>query len=290
MMPMSTEILAHLSQSDAVLAGVIRAVGPYHLEMLSDCHPFEALAQAIAHQQLNGTAANTILRRLIDSCGGGTFPSAQTVLDAPAATLRAAGFSFAKVAALKDLAAKTLAEVVPDGATLGQLGDDEIVGRLTEVRGIGRWTVEMLLIFRLGRPDVLPVDDFGLRSGFQAAYGLRRLPEPRALAAWGERWRPYRTAAAWYLWRALELKRTGALPAPTEHIRLPRVKKRRRATIRKRARAKSRRDARPGRAKKAARATLRRGGVSSARLRRSGERNRAHRRRGSQSRARASKK
>ena len=282
MMPMSTEILAHLSQSDAVLAGVIRAVGPYHLEMLSDCHPFEALAQAIAHQQLNGTAANTILRRLIDSCGGGTFPSAQTVLDVPAATLRAAGFSFAKVAALKDLAAKTLAEVVPDGATLGQLGDDEIVGRLTEVRGIGRWTVEMLLIFRLGRPDVLPVDDFGLRSGFQAAYGLRRLPEPRALAAWGERWRPYRTAAAWYLWRALELKRTGVLPAPAERIRLPRVKKRRGTKVRKSARRR--------RVKKAASGTLKRGGVSSARLRRSGERNRAHRRRGSQSRARASKK
>ena len=101
--------------------------------------------------------------------------------------------------------------------------------RLTQVRGIGRWTVEMLLMFRLARPDVLPVDDFGVRAGFRAAYGLRSMPHPKALAAWGERWRPYRSAAAWYLWRALELQRAGTLPVPAERIRLPRVKKRRRA-------------------------------------------------------------
>ena len=113
-----------------------------------------------------------------------------------------------------------------------QLSDEEIIARLTQVRGIGRWTVEMLLMFQLRRPDVLPVDDFGVRAGFRAAYGLTRMPHPRALAAWGERWKPFRTTAAWYLWRALELKRAGTLPAPAERIRLPRLKKPRRAARR----------------------------------------------------------
>ena len=223
------EILAHLSRADAVLGGLIRAVGACKLAAPEDCHPFQVLAQAIAHQQLNGTAANTILKRLVDSCGQGAFPTPHQVLKASAQSLRAAGFSFAKVAALKDLAAKTLAAVVPDGAVLMQLSDEEIISRLTQVRGVGRWTVEMLLMFHLGRPDVLPVDDFGVRAGFHAAYGLTRMPHTKALAAWGERWKPFRTTAAWYLWRALELKRAGTLPAPAERIRLPRVKKLRRA-------------------------------------------------------------
>jgi len=237
---MNQKILTHLSLADAVLGGLIRAVGPCKLAPPEDCHPFQVLAQAIAHQQLNGTAANTILKRLIDSCGQGTFPTPHLVLQASVESLRAAGFSFAKVAALKDLAAKTLAAVVPDGAALMQLSDEEIITRLTQVRGIGRWTVEMLLMFQLRRPDVLPVDDFGVRAGFRAAYGLARMPHPRALATWGERWKPFRTTAAWYLWRALELKRAGTLPAPAERIRLPRLKKRRRA-------------ARPAAARKAAR-------------------------------------
>ena len=243
---MDQEILAHLSRADAVLGGLIRAVGPCELDPPEDCHPFQVLAQAIAHQQLNGTAANTILKRLIDSCGQGTFPTPQLLLQAPVESLRAAGFSFAKVAALKDLAAKTLAEVVPDGAALMQLSDEQIIARLTQVRGIGRWTVEMLLMFQLRRPDVLPVDDFGVRAGFRAAYGLARMPRPKALALWGERWKPFRTTAAWYLWRALELKRAGTLPAPAERIRLPRLKKRRRA-------------ARPAVARKAARSKPRAG-------------------------------
>jgi len=241
---MNPEILAHLSRVDAVLGGLIRAVGPCKLDPPEDCHPFQVLAQAIAHQQLNGTAANTILKRLIDSCGQGTFPTPHQVLQASVESLRAAGFSFAKVAALKDLAAKTLAEVVPDGAALVQLSDEQIIARLTQVRGIGRWTVEMLLMFQLRRPDVLPVDDFGVRAGFRAAYGLARMPRPKALALWGERWKPFRTTAAWYLWRALEMKRAGTLPAPAERIRLPRLKKRRRA-------------ARPAAAKKAARSKRR---------------------------------
>jgi DNA-3-methyladenine glycosylase II len=234
---MSKRILAHLSKADAVLGGLIRAVGPCALDPQDDCHPFQALAQAIAHQQLNGTAANTILKRLVHSCGHGAFPTPQMVLDASADSLRAAGFSFAKVAALKDLAAKTLAAVVPEGAVLMELPDEEIIERLTQVRGIGRWTVEMLLMFRLGRPDVLPVDDFGVRAGFRAAYGLSRMPKPKRLAAWGERWKPYRSTAAWYLWRALELKRAGTLPAPAARIRLPRVRKLRRAARKNRSRA-----------------------------------------------------
>jgi len=240
------EILAHLSRADAVLGGLIRAVGPCKLPPPEDCHPFQVLAQAIAHQQLNGTAANTILKRLIDSCGQGAFPTPHQVLEAPVESVRAAGFSFAKVAALKDLAAKTLAAVVPDGAALMQLSDEEIIARLTQVRGIGRWTVEMLLMFQLRRPDVLPVDDFGVRAGFRAAYGLTRMPHPRALAAWGERWKPFRTTAAWYLWRALELKRAGTLPVPAERIRLPRLKKRRRAARPAAARKTARRKPRAG--------------------------------------------
>jgi DNA-3-methyladenine glycosylase II len=206
---MSRHIQRHLSKVDPVLGGVIRAAGPYRHAPEAGCEPFQILAQAIAHQQLNGTAANTILARLVASCGQGSFPTPQQVLAAPVAQLRAAGFSFAKVAALKDLAAKALAAVIPDRETLERLDDAAIIERLTQVRGVGRWTVEMLLMFHLGRPDVLPVDDFGVRSGFRAAYGLRTLPHPKALAAWGERWKPHRSAAAWYLWRG-----GGAAPAP----------------------------------------------------------------------------
>jgi DNA-3-methyladenine glycosylase II len=276
---MSRHILTHLSRADAVLGGLIRTVGPCRLEPPAECHPFQTLAQAIAHQQLNGTAANTILKRLVDSCGAGLFPTPEQVLAASVESLRAAGFSFAKVAALRDLAEKTLGAVVPDAATLLELSDEEIIARLTQVRGIGRWTVEMLLVFQLGRPDVLPVDDFGVRSGFQAAYGLSRLPRPQALAAWGERWRPYRTTAAWYLWRALELKRAGTLPAPAERIRLPRIRRVRRA----------RRQPPHGPAKKTPR-PLRSGGTSSAPLRRSDARKRSRPRRARRSRAPGSRK
>ena len=260
---MSEVIQRHLASVDPVLGGVIRAAGPYRLELESGSEPFQILAQAIAHQQLNGTAANTILGRLVATCGAGTFPTPAQVLAAPAAQLRAAGFSFAKVAALKDLAAKTLDSVVPDGATLARLADEEIITRLTQVRGIGRWTVEMLLMFQLGRPDVLPVDDFGVRAGFRAAYGLRRMPRPKALAAFGERWKPYRTTAAWYLWRALELKRAGTLPEPAERIRLPRMPRRR---------ASARVSRRAGKANRAA--SSKRAAPSSARPRRTGGRTR----------------
>lgn len=189
--------------------------------------PFRALAQAIAHQQLHASAANTILRRFIESVGTeGAFPTPQQVLDAPEKTLRAAGFSFAKIASLRDLAQKAIDGVVPDRDTLAALSNEEILERLTQVRGIGRWTVEMMLMFQLGRPDILPVDDFGVRNGFRLAYGLRKMPHPKALAQFGERWAPHRSAAAWYLWRAVELHRAGTLPKPAEPVRLPRIAKR----------------------------------------------------------------
>jgi DNA-3-methyladenine glycosylase II len=225
---MSEHIIHHLSTIDRNLGGLIRAVGPCGLVLEDQCHPFKALGQAIAHQQLHGAAARTILTRLVNNVGNGVFPTPQAVLAASEQVLRAVGFSLSKIAALKDLASKTIAGVVPDRDTLVQLEDAQIISRLTEVRGIGRWTVEMLLMFHLGRPDILPVDDFGVRAGFQFTYGLRKMPAPKVLALYGQRWSPYRSVAAWYLWRAVELKRAGKLPEPLEQIRLPRVLKARR--------------------------------------------------------------
>lgn len=210
---MSAKIIRHLSAADPVLGGVIAAAGRYGLKAEGTHPTFRSLASAIAHQQLNGTAAATILGRFEKLCGGdGGFPTPDAVLAASDTALRGVGFSGAKVAALKDLATKTLAGVVPDGAELVALDDAAIVERLTQVRGIGRWTVEMMLIFQLGRGDVLPVDDFGVRNGFRLAYGLKGLPKPKALAAYGERWAPHRSAAAWYLWRAVDLSREKRLP------------------------------------------------------------------------------
>jgi DNA-3-methyladenine glycosylase II len=278
----SQHILAHLSSADPVLAGLIHAVGPCALALQSECHPFEALAQAIAHQQLNGTAANTILKRFIDGCGQGAFPTPQMVLAASERSLRAAGFSFAKVAALRDLADKTLAALVPEAAVLLALGDEQIVARLTQVRGIGRWTVEMLLMFRLGRPDVLPVDDFGVRSGFRAAYGLRKLPRPQVLAAWGERWRPYRSTAAGSGGGAPAPARAGQLPPPAQRVRLPRVRPGRRAA------AAATRQRRTRAAPRRRRVTS--GASSSAPPRRSGGRSGSRRRRAPRSRAPGSRR
>ncbi len=211
------------------MAGLIRAAGSYTMKPDLECSPFKALARAVAHQQLNGTAANTILTRFIGSCGQGEFPTPAAVLAAPEATLRAAGFSFAKIASLKDLAKKTIDGIVPERGALIVLENEEIIERLTQVRGIGRWTVEMMLMFQLGRPDILPIDDFGVRNGFRLAYGLRKMPAPKALAAFGARWQPHRSAAAWYLWRAVALHRAGQLPEPGERIRLPRVPRLRRS-------------------------------------------------------------
>jgi DNA-3-methyladenine glycosylase II len=199
-------------KADPVMAALIEVSGPCKIRRREQHLPFEALARAIAHQQLHGAAASTILGRLVALFAPLSFPSPQQILDAPDEKLRAVGFSFAKIAALKDLARKTIDGVVPPASELALLGDSEIIERLSSVRGIGRWTVEMMLMFQLERRDVLPVDDFGVRNGFRLAYGLKGMPTPRALAQYGERWKPYRSVAAWYLWRASELAREGRLP------------------------------------------------------------------------------
>ena len=224
---MSRKIIAHLSGVDSVMRDLIAAAGPYRIRVDAACPPFQVLARAIAHQQLNGTAANTILGRFVASCGDGSFPTPQAVLAANETVLRAAGFSFAKIASLRDLAAKTLEGVVPSREVLIELENEVIIERLTQVRGIGRWTVEMMLMFHLRRPDVLPVDDFGVRNGFRLAYGLRKMPVPRALHLYGVRWGPHRTAAAWYLWRAVELAQAGKLPAAPKGFRVPRLPRKR---------------------------------------------------------------
>lgn len=218
-----------LAKVDPILANLIRAAGKYTLEPSATHTPFHALARAIAHQQLNGTAAESIFGRFVGLYATTgqveAMLEAELVLDTPDDKLRAVGLSFAKIASIKDLARKTLDGVVPPYEILHTLADDEIIERITQVRGIGRWTVEMLLMFRLGRPDVLPIDDFGVRNGFRLAYGLRGMPQPRALAEFGARWAPFRSVAAWYLWRAVDLHKAGKLPAPSGKTRIAQVKR-----------------------------------------------------------------
>ena len=200
----------HLARVDPVMRRLIREVGPFTLTPRVGRSPFESLARAIAFQQLHEKAADSILKRFIALFPGRRFPRPVDLLAADTRAIRRSGFSRAKVLALRDLAAKTLDGTVPTGAIVRKLDDDAIVERLIAVRGIGRWTVEMLLIFQLGRPDVLPVDDFGVRNGFRIAYGRRSMPTSKAVLRYGERWKPYRTAAAWYLWRAADLAKAGS--------------------------------------------------------------------------------
>jgi methylated-DNA-[protein]-cysteine S-methyltransferase len=197
--------LAHVRASDPRMAALIDAKGPFALELKSTSSVFVALAEAIVYQQLSVKAAGTIFGRvcaLFPRGRGG--PKPEHVLRATDASLRGAGLSNAKMLALQDLARRTISGEVPKLAALRKMDDAAIVESLSAVRGIGRWTAEMFLIFRLGRPDVLPVDDYGIRKGFAIALGKRALPTPKAVLAYGERWRPYRTLASWYLWRALE--------------------------------------------------------------------------------------
>jgi DNA-3-methyladenine glycosylase II len=199
------EAVRHLSEADATLARLIGLVGPFAIEIRGMSSPFEALARNIIYQQLNGTAARTIYSRVLTVVGGKKHLRPQSILDASDEELRGAGLSRNKLMALKDLAAKTIDGTVLSLARLERMNDEEIIERLTQVRGIGRWTVEMLLMFGMGRPDVLPVGDYGVRKGFSVVYGTEGLPTPKELASYGERWRPYRTVASWYMWRALDL-------------------------------------------------------------------------------------
>jgi 3-methyladenine DNA glycosylase/8-oxoguanine DNA glycosylase len=197
--------IRHLSAGDPVLGSMIDSVGPFLLTLARAQSPFEALAESIVYQQLSGKAAATILSRVVAIYAPKRFPSPDDVLATPDESLRAAGLSGAKTRAMKDLAAKTKDGTVPTMRALLKMDEEAIVERLIAVRGIGRWTVEMMLIFRLGRPDVLPVGDYGIRKGFQRTFRTRELPTPKELGAHGERWRPFRTVASWYLWRCLEL-------------------------------------------------------------------------------------
>lgn len=196
----------HLSQADRVLARVIRKVGPCTIRPRRSCPPFQSLVQAVTHQQLNGTAAQTILNRFIALFPGQKFPTPEAIVAATDEQLRSAGLSRAKTAAIRDIALKTTTGHVPTRRDAVRLTDAELVARLTEIRGVGPWTVEMFLIFTLGRRDVLPVGDYGVRCGFAKAYGWKELPTPKELLAEGERWRPYRSIAAWYMWRVLDAK------------------------------------------------------------------------------------
>jgi len=202
---MTPASIQHLSERDEILARLIRRVGPCSLTPRRRRSPYEALVRAVTYQQLNGKAAQTILQRVRDLFPGKTFPTPHDLVRAPAEKLRGAGLSRAKTLAVKDIAEKTLMGVVPDRRAISRMNDVEIVERLTQVRGVGIWTVEMLLIFTLGRTDVLPATDYGVRKGFALTYGKPDLPRPAELLAFGERWRPHRSTAAWYLWRSLEL-------------------------------------------------------------------------------------
>lgn len=218
-----TAAIAHLSSVDRKLAKIIAKAGPCRLQPENTQSIFEALLESIIYQQLNGKVAATITnrvkalfpentRRILTRHGeAAAFPSPEQILAATPELLRSAGLSQAKMLAIRDLAAKTLDGTVPTVRAAHRMSDEALIEHLTQVRGIGRWTVEMLLIFRLGRPDVLAVDDYGVRKGFAKMHRMDELPKPKELAAYGARWRPHRSVACWYLWRAAEMK---DLPEP----------------------------------------------------------------------------
>lgn len=197
------EAHSHLAASHPRMAELISRSRRYDIVPSLSIRPFDALAESIAYQQLSGKAAATIWSR-VRALYPVTHLDPKMVLRTPDRKLRAAGLSRSKVAALKDLARKTIDGTVPSSRALAKMSDDEIVERLVTVRGIGRWTVEMLLLFDLGRPDVWPVHDYGVRKGFAKTFGRRKLPTPKQLMKIGDKWRPYRSVAAWYFWRALD--------------------------------------------------------------------------------------
>jgi len=213
------EAVAHLRECDPKLAGLMDRAGPFALRLDPSPSPFESLLESILYQQLHGKAAATIHRRVREIYGGD--PSPQALLDTPEERLRAAGVSGNKIKALRDLASRTIDGTVPTHRAILKMSDADIVERLTEVRGIGPWTVEMLLIFRMGRPDVLPVTDYGIRKGFaltfmrlpkNKAVEAADLPKPEVIFRRAQRWAPFRSVASWYMWRACDLAR-GTPPA-----------------------------------------------------------------------------
>jgi DNA-3-methyladenine glycosylase II len=211
------EAIAHLRSKDAKLGALIDRAGAFTLKLDPAPSPFESLLESILYQQLHGKAAATIHRRVREYFKGD--PSPQALIDTPDEPLRAAGVSGNKIKAMRDLAAKTLDGTVPSHAAIKKMSDADIVERLTEVRGIGPWTVEMLLMFRMGRPDVLPVTDYGVRKGYALTFmrlpksrpvEAADLPKPDIVTKRGERWRPFRSVASWYLWRACDMAKNTA--------------------------------------------------------------------------------
>ncbi len=203
---MTALALKTLKRSDKSFAKLISAAGPCTLKAKKSTNPFHSLAESIVYQQLNGTAAKTIWNRVL-ALYGDRLPTPDQILKTKVTKLRAAGLSRAKVAAITDLAQKAKDGVIPSSRAAHKLSDAELVERLTSVRGIGPWTVEMFLIFTLGRHDVMPAADYGVRNGFAITYGMKDLPKPKQLLEFSEKWKPYRTFAAWYLWRAVDLDR-----------------------------------------------------------------------------------
>jgi DNA-3-methyladenine glycosylase II len=199
------EAHAYLSRTDKRLARVIERTGEFQFELDKCESVYESLLEAIAYQSISGKAAATIFARIKALGSNGVCPTPVEILRIRPQALRKAGLSRAKVAAMKDLAQKTVEGVVPTLEDARKLTDEELVERLISVRGIGAWTVEMFLIFRLGRPDVLPIHDYGVQKGFAITYRKKKIPKPRELAEFGERWRPWRTVASWYMWRAVQL-------------------------------------------------------------------------------------
>jgi 3-methyladenine DNA glycosylase/8-oxoguanine DNA glycosylase len=199
-----TEAVSHLSSADPTMGSLIEQVGPFGLEIRTLHDSFQTLMRSITYQQLSGKAAETIYGRVVDLFDSEGPPQPQDVVKMEHDRLRGAGLSNAKTLAIKDLAAKALDGTVPELPDLRRMSNEEIIERLTTVRGIGRWTVEMLLIFRLGRADVLPIHDLGVRKGYTRVYGLEDLVAPKELEQSGELWRPFRSVASWYLWRAVD--------------------------------------------------------------------------------------
>jgi DNA-3-methyladenine glycosylase II len=195
---------AHLSAKDEKLAPLIAEMAKFEIDRTAAQSPYEALMESIAYQSISGKAASTIFARIKALGTNGRPPTPEQMLKLRKQTLRKAGLSSAKVRAMKDLAAKTIQGIVPTREDACKMSDEELVERLVSVRGIGAWTVEMFLIFNLGRPDVLPIHDLGVKKGWSVTYGKKHMPKPKELLAFGEQWRPYRTIASWYMWRAFE--------------------------------------------------------------------------------------
>jgi DNA-3-methyladenine glycosylase II len=198
------EAVRHLSERDEILKAIIAETVPFKIDVTGEESPYEVLLESITYQSISGKAAATIYGRIKALGENGRPPTPQRMVKIPSAKLRKAGLSGAKVLAMKDLAKKAIAGIVPTHEEAVKLSDGELVERLVSVRGIGAWTVEMFLIFRLGRPDVLPIHDLGVKKGWSVAYGKKHMPKPKELLKFGERWRPYRTVASWYMWRAFE--------------------------------------------------------------------------------------